>query len=89
MSKKDQITFVMVTHEPSLAACADRIITILDGRVQSDVLQPEAVREENRAALARELAQIETEESAEKSARETARAARKAIEQQTGSAANA
>ena len=70
MSKKDQITFVMVTHEPSLAACADRIITILDGRVQSDVLQPEAVREENRAALARELAQIETEESAEKSARE-------------------
>ena len=72
MSKKDQITFVMVTHEPSLAACADRIITILDGRVQSDVLQPEAVREENRAALARELAQIETEESAEKSARETA-----------------
>ena len=89
MSKKDQITFVMVTHEPSLAACADRIITILDGRVQSDVLQPEAVREENRAALARELAQIEAEESAEKSARETARAARKAIEQQTGSAANA
>ena len=89
MSKKDQITFVMVTHEPSLAACADRIITILDGRVQSDVLQPEAVREENRAALARELAQIEAEESAGRAARETAKAARKAIEQQTGSAANA
>ena len=89
MSKKDQITFVMVTHEPSLAACADRIITILDGRVQSDVLQPESVREENRAALARELAQIEAEESAGRAARETAKAARKAIEQQTGSAANA
>ena len=89
MSKKDQITFVMVTHEPSLAACADRIITILDGRVQSDVLQPESVREGNRAALARELAQIEAEESAGRAARETAKAARKAIEQQTGSAANA
>ena len=66
MSKKDQITFVMVTHEPSLAACADRIITILDGRVQSDVVQPDEVKEKTRAALAEELARIEAEEAAEK-----------------------
>ena len=57
MSKKEQITFVMVTHEPSLAACADRIITILDGRVQSDVVPPEEERIRRREALAAELAQ--------------------------------
>ena len=87
MSKKEQITFVMVTHEPSLAACADRIITILDGRVQSDVVQPDEVKEKNRAALAEELARIEAEEAAEKARKETARAARKAIENGTHSAA--
>lgn len=87
MSKKDQITFVMVTHEPSLAACADRIITILDGRVQSDVVQPDEVKEKNRAALAEELTRIEAEEAAEKARKETARAARKAIENGTHSAA--
>lgn len=55
MSKNQQITFVMVTHEPSLAACADRIITILDGKVQSNVLQDEATREKNRSDLFAEL----------------------------------
>ncbi|WP_294497166.1 ABC transporter ATP-binding protein [uncultured Gemmiger sp.] len=79
MSKKDQITFVMVTHEPSLAACADRIITILDGRVQSDVVQPEDVKEKNRAELAAQLKQIEAEEAAAKAAKETAKAVKKAI----------
>ena len=64
MSKKDQITFVMVTHEPSLAACADRIITILDGRVQSDVVPPEEERLRRRQALADELARDEAEEAA-------------------------
>ena len=64
MSKKEQITFVMVTHEPSLAACADRIITILDGKVQSDVVPPEEERIRRREALAAELAQAEAEEAA-------------------------
>ena len=80
MSKKEQITFVMVTHEPSLAACADRIITILDGRVQSDVVQPDEVKEKNRAALAEELKTLEAAEAAEKAKKETARAAKKAVE---------
>ena len=31
-----QITFVMVTHERELAACADRIITLRDGKVLRD-----------------------------------------------------
>ena len=49
LSKEEGITFVMVTHEPSLAACADRIITILDGRVRSNIVQDEAVKEKARA----------------------------------------
>ena len=51
MSRAQKTTFVMVTHEPGLAACADRIVTILDGKVQSDVLQPEEVKQKNRADL--------------------------------------
>jgi putative ABC transport system ATP-binding protein len=32
------ITIVLVTHEPSIAACASRIITMRDGRVRSDAV---------------------------------------------------
>ena len=59
LSKKEGITFVMVTHEPSLAACADRIITILDGKVQSDVVQTDEVKQKARDEL---LAAIEAAE---------------------------
>ncbi len=31
------ITIVLVTHEPDIAACAKRVITMRDGRVRSDV----------------------------------------------------
>jgi len=31
------ITIVLVTHEPEIAACADRVITVRDGRILSDV----------------------------------------------------
>ena len=34
--RENQITFVMVTHERELAACADRIITLRDGKIQCD-----------------------------------------------------
>ena len=51
ISKQMGTTFVMVTHEPELASCADRIITILDGKVQSGVVQDPATRERNREAL--------------------------------------
>lgn len=51
ISKQMGTTFVMVTHEPELASCADRIITILDGKVQSDVVQDLATKERNREAL--------------------------------------
>ncbi len=42
LSKNKHVTFVMVTHEPELAECADRIVTILDGKVCSNVVQDEA-----------------------------------------------
>lgn len=51
MSKQMGTTFVMVTHEPELASCADRVITILDGKVQSDVVLDAATKERNRDAL--------------------------------------
>ena len=51
MAQENQITFVMVTHEPELALVADRIITILDGNVQSNVVQGEAEKAAARAAL--------------------------------------
>ncbi len=51
MSKQMGTTFVMVTHEPELASCADRVITILDGKVQSDVVLDAAAKERNREAL--------------------------------------
>lgn len=86
MSKKEQITFVMVTHEPSLAACADRIITILDGKVQSDVVPPEEERIRRRQALADELARDEAEEAAREKAEQAARQAQKNAGQQTSAA---
>lgn len=51
LSKQEGITIVMVTHEPGLASCADRIITILDGKVQQNVLQDEQTKQQNRDAL--------------------------------------
>ena len=34
------ITLVLVTHEPDVAACAARIVTVRDGRLASDVRNP-------------------------------------------------
>ena len=31
------ITIVLVTHEPEIAACADRVVTVRDGRILSDL----------------------------------------------------
>lgn len=36
LAKQEGITFVMVTHEHDLAGCADRIVTLKDGRIISD-----------------------------------------------------
>lgn len=55
MSKTSGVTFVMVTHEPELAECADRIVTILDGKVCSNVVQDEETKKKNRDALFADL----------------------------------
>lgn len=36
-AKERGITFIMVTHDPGIAAVADRVVTIMDGEVLSDV----------------------------------------------------
>jgi putative ABC transport system ATP-binding protein len=48
MAKENNQTIVMVTHDPRLAAFADKIIRILDGKIQAievvtDISDPEAV----------------------------------------------
>ena len=55
LTKNQQVTFVMVTHEPELAGCADRVVTILDGKVCSNVVQDEATKTRNREALFADL----------------------------------
>ena len=51
MDKENGITFVMVTHERELAGCADRVVTISDGNVQSDRVLTEEEKAAGRAAL--------------------------------------
>ena len=55
LTKNQQVTFVMVTHEPELAECADRVVTILDGKVCSNVVQDEATKTRNREGLFSDL----------------------------------
>lgn len=43
LHKEQGITIVMVTHEPDVAACAERLIVVRDGLIASDTRNP-AVR---------------------------------------------
>jgi len=36
LNRKNGITIVLVTHEPDIAECASRVVTMRDGRVRSD-----------------------------------------------------
>lgn len=51
MAKEEGITFVMVTHERELADCGDRIVTIKDGNVQSNILLTEEQKQNNQQKL--------------------------------------
>ena len=44
LNRDQGITVVMVTHEPDIAAYAQRVIRFVDGRIESDVRKKEAVR---------------------------------------------
>jgi putative ABC transport system ATP-binding protein len=48
---RNNITFVMVTHEPELAACGDRIVTLRDGKIIKNEVQDPTLRDARRAAL--------------------------------------
>jgi len=53
------ITLVMVTHEPSIAACGDRIVTLSDGKIIKDEYlkkSEENVKETKKAKVAEEKA---------------------------------
>ena len=43
LNRERGITIVLVTHERDVAACASRVVTMRDGRIVSDVAQPEPV----------------------------------------------
>ena len=36
LNRESGITIVLVTHEPDIAAFADRVVTVRDGRIVSD-----------------------------------------------------
>jgi putative ABC transport system ATP-binding protein len=48
---RNHITFVMVTHEPELAVCGDRIVTLRDGKIIKNEMQDPVIRDARRAAL--------------------------------------
>jgi len=43
LNRKDGITILMVTHEPDMAAYADRLVHFVDGRIESDTRNQRAV----------------------------------------------
>ena len=61
IAKQNQITFVMVTHERELSSCADRVITIRDGKVESNVLIDEAEKQAYRAEMFKDIAGAENQ----------------------------
>lgn len=58
MMKGEDEDNVMVTHERELAGCADRVITIMDGKVQSDVVVDEETRRLSRAEMFKDLVDL-------------------------------
>ncbi|MBI5680977.1 MAG: ABC transporter ATP-binding protein [Methanobacterium sp.] len=43
LHKKENVTLVMVTHEPYVANMADRIITVLDGKIREETMNNKQV----------------------------------------------
>jgi putative ABC transport system ATP-binding protein len=52
LNRERGITIVMVTHEADMAAYARRVVRFVDGRVESDVVQPATAADSARPALA-------------------------------------
>ncbi len=45
LNRDEGLSVLMVTHEPDMAAYAHRIVTFVDGRIQSDRIQPDHSKE--------------------------------------------
>ena len=56
LNKKSGITIVLVTHEPDIAECTSRVVTMRDGRIRSDVKHTER----DAGQMLRDLDQSET-----------------------------
>ena len=61
ISRENNQTFILVTHDSEISLFADRVIRIIDGNIESD----ERVTEEQRAVLQEELEKIRLEKEAE------------------------
>ena len=61
MAKENNITFVMVTHERDLADVADRVITIRDGMVESNILLDEQEKAKKQAELFKDILESKQE----------------------------
>ena len=70
---RDGHTIVLVTHDPSIAECADRVIEVKDGEIISDKQNLHAAKSENQQAVVKETAvqkSIEQETVAQKDLKE-------------------
>jgi putative ABC transport system ATP-binding protein len=50
LNRERGLTIVLVTHERDIAACASRVVTMRDGRVVSDVAQPNPLQADSELA---------------------------------------
>ena len=67
LARRNRQTIVMVTHDPRLAEYADKIIHILDGKIQSVEVKktPEQIEEETQEAI-REYKELQKQKKEEK-----------------------
>ncbi len=59
MAKENGTTFVMVTHERELSAVADRVVTIMDGKVESNVLMDAQTKAAAQAEMFKDILEQE------------------------------
>ena len=52
LNRGQGLTIVLVTHEPDIAACADRVLTFSDGEVVEDECRPNAERKHRTTRVA-------------------------------------
>ena len=60
MAKENGTTFVMVTHERDLSGVADRVITIKDGKVESNILVDEQTKQKAQSEMFRDILEQES-----------------------------